>query len=237
MNGTVARLTISTLLRGWRGFTLAGLPVILLALTFMVRSVVGNTHSAHELLLSGLTLGTIVPLINLIVGTGAISTEIDDGSIVYLLMKPIRRGTIVATKLAVAIVVALVFAVIPVFAACVILTGAVGSITLAFTAAAAISCVVYCSLFVMLSVLSRQAVIIGLLYMLLWENLVGGLITGARVLSVQYWAMSIGSTIDSQVLKADVNVTAAAILACVVTLGGIWYAARRLGMLAVTADA
>ena len=45
----------------------------------------------------------MVPLIALIAGTGALGPEIDDGSIVYLLAKPLPRREIVFTKLAVAV--------------------------------------------------------------------------------------------------------------------------------------
>ena len=40
--------------------------------------------------LGGFALGTLVPLLGLIAGTGAIGPEIDDGSIVYLLAKPLQ---------------------------------------------------------------------------------------------------------------------------------------------------
>ena len=40
-------------------------------------------------------LGTLMPLIGLLAGTGSIAPEIDDGSIIYVLAKPIRRGTII----------------------------------------------------------------------------------------------------------------------------------------------
>ena len=41
-----------------------------------------------------------MPLLGLIAGTGAIGPEIDEGSIVYLLAKPLNRYSIVVTKLA-----------------------------------------------------------------------------------------------------------------------------------------
>ena len=52
-----------------------------------------------------------MPLLSLIAGTGSIGPEIDDGSIVYLLAKPLNRYSIVVTKLAVAIGVVIVFGV------------------------------------------------------------------------------------------------------------------------------
>ena len=68
-------------------------------------------------------------IIGVIAGTGAIGPEIDDGSIVYLLAKPLDRYSIVVTKLAVAIAVVVAFGVVPVAIAGVILTGELGTLT------------------------------------------------------------------------------------------------------------
>ncbi len=38
--------------------------------------------------------------------------------------------------------------------------------------------------------LSRNAVVIGLLYALIWESLVGTFVPGAQTLSVQQWALA-----------------------------------------------
>lgn len=237
MNGTIARLTRISLLRGWRGILLALLPVALLLLAFAVSTMARNGgEEVVDLVLGGLTMGTVVPLVALIVGTGAISTEIDDGSIVYLLTKPVPRWKIALTKIVIAIVTSLVFATIPTFLVGLIITGALGATTIAFTAASAIACVVYCSLFVMLGTLSRQAVIIGIMYILLWENLIAGLVSGTRVLSVHSWATSLVSEMGSTAVTADVNMIAAAVLAVVATIGGAWYAGRRLRSLTLAGE-
>ena len=44
-----------------------------------------------------------MPLVALLATSGLLAPEIDDGSIAYLLAKPISRHTIVASKLVVAI--------------------------------------------------------------------------------------------------------------------------------------
>jgi len=49
----------------------------------------------------------------LLISTGVIGAEIDDGSIVYMLAKPIPRRTIVFSKMVVAVGAAFVFAVLP----------------------------------------------------------------------------------------------------------------------------
>ncbi|CAM3194281.1 ABC transporter permease [Stackebrandtia soli] len=232
MNGTIAQLTLSTLLRKWRGILLALLPLTMLGLSAFLAAVVGEADVA-EGLLGGLNLTTVVPLVALIIGTGAISTEVDDGSIGYLLTKPVKRGLIISTKYIVAICAALVFAAVPTAIAAIILTGEFGAVATSYPIAAAIACAVYCALFLMVGVVSKQAVMIGLLYILLWEGLICGIVEGARVLSVKYWATSIASTTADTTLVASIGVTTAAILAVVTTLGAIWYAGHRLRSLTI----
>ncbi len=75
-----------------------------------------------------------MPLLSLIAGTGSIGPEIDDGSIVYLLAKPLSRYSIVVAKLAVALGIVVGFGVLPVAIAGVVMTGDVGTVTVAYTA-------------------------------------------------------------------------------------------------------
>ena len=49
--------------------------------------------------LDGLVVRTILPLVALVFGTAAIGSELEDGTAVYLLVKPIPRWLIVAAKL------------------------------------------------------------------------------------------------------------------------------------------
>ena len=234
---TIARLTLSSLLRGWRGILLALLPVATLLLSVAARSLVGgDTDGAVNGLLANLVMGTTLPLTLLIIGTGSISTEIDDGSIVYLLTKPVPRELIAVTKIGVAVGVSVLFGAVPVFLSALILTGSVEAVTMSFLLASLIACVVYCTLFVLLGVISRQAVMVGLLYILLWESLIAGLVPEVRVLSVRYWATSLVSRIAPDTIPADVNLVVAAVLAVLATVGGVYYAGRRLRSLTLAGE-
>ena len=62
----------------------------------LVRALAGQDDDITVGILGGFALATMVPLIGLIAGTGAIGPEIDDGSIVYLLAKPVSRPTIIS---------------------------------------------------------------------------------------------------------------------------------------------
>ena len=110
MNATVASLTSRSLLGRKRTLVLLLLPLALLALCTLARVLAGlDADIERELdaalapdLLGAFGIAILMPLLGLIAGTGSIGPEIDDGSIVYLLAKPLNRYSIVVTKLAVA---------------------------------------------------------------------------------------------------------------------------------------
>lgn len=237
MNGTIARLTFANLTRGWRGLLLTLLPLVFLFLALVTRLLAGINDQAINGLLDGLNLVTVVPLVTLIVGTGALSTEIDDGSIIYLLTKPINRRKIIATKLAVATAVAVTITAVPTLVAGILLTGTLGEVALAYTMAAVISCIVYAALFVMLSAASRHAVIIGLVYIMLWEGLIIGLVEGARVLSIQHWGTAISAQVFGDVMASSVNGIAAMVLAVIAFGATTWFAGSSLRSLTITSEA
>ncbi len=51
----------------------------------------------------GLGLAVVLPVIALIVGTGVLGSEIDDGTLAHILAKPLPRREIVISKLVVAV--------------------------------------------------------------------------------------------------------------------------------------
>ncbi|ONK12746.1 ABC-type transport system involved in multi-copper enzyme maturation, permease component [Streptomyces sp. MP131-18] len=237
-NHTVARLTYRALLGRRRALILCALPALLLVIAVAVRAFAGVDDRAATEILGGLALATLVPLIGVIAGTGAIAPEIDDGSIVYLLSKPLNRRTIVTTKLFVAIGVSLAFTVVPILIAGIILNGNSQQIATAFTVAAIVASVAYSAVFLLLGTLSRNAVVLGLIYAMVWEALFGNLVPGARVLSIQQWSLSLAERIaaDGADISSDVALPTAMILLVVATVLGTWYAGERLRSLKVAGD-
>jgi ABC-2 type transport system permease protein len=199
MNATVASLTSRSLLGRKRTLVLLLLPLALLALCTLARVLAGlDPDIRRELdgalapdLLGAFGIAILMPLLSLIAGTGSIGPEIDEGSIVYLLAKPLNRHSIIFTKLVIAIGVVIAFGVLPIAAAGVVLTSRFGTVTLAFTVGALAAGVAYCAVFLFLAVVTRNAVVIGLIYALIWESLVGGLVPGAQALSIQQWSLAI----------------------------------------------
>jgi ABC-2 type transport system permease protein len=242
MNATVARLTSRSLLGRRRALLLMLLPLVLLALSGLVRLLAdpGEAEEVVVLLLGGFGMGTLLPLLSLIAGTGSIGPEIDDGSIVYLLTKPLNRHSIVVTKFVVASAVVFVFGAVPTLLAGLVLTGSVGDLVVGYAVGAAAAGIAYCALFVLLAVVTRNAVVIGLLYALVWESLVGQFVPGAQALSVQQWALALterigGSSAERLGVESAVGDTGIVLLV-VVTIGAVWYAGRRLKVLRLTSD-
>ncbi|QBR92038.1 ABC transporter permease [Nocardioides euryhalodurans] len=249
MNRTVAQLTARSLLGRRRTLLLMLLPLALLGLCTLARILAGlDPGIAAELdgplapdLLTAFGIAIVMPLLGLIAGTGSIGPEIDEGSIVYLLAKPLNRYTIVLTKLVVAIGVVAAFGVLPVFAAGVVLTGEVGSVTVAYAAGAFVAGVAYAAVFLCLAVITRNAVVVGLIYALIWESLVGGLVPGAQTLSIQQWSLAVAKEVFGDGayrygIGAAVEFSTGLVALLVVTIGATAYAGRRLQTLRLHDD-
>ena len=240
MNAVVARLTAVSLLGRRRVLLLLLLPAVLLLLCGAVRLLAGSDTSVTVGLLGGFALATVVPLLGLIAGAGSIGPEIDDGSIVYLMSKPISRHSIVLSKLVVAAAVVIVVAAVPTLLAGLVLSGTKEGLAVAFGIGAAAAGVAYCAVFVLLAVVTRNAVVIGLVYVLIWESLVGNFVPGAQVLSVQQWALAItekvvGSTAGPLFgVASAVSFVSGVTLLTIVVVGCTWYAGVRLRKLRLT---
>ncbi len=238
---TVASLTRRSLLGRRRTVVLLLLPLALLGICTLARVLAGLDPSiARDLdrtlagdLLGAFGIAVLMPLLSLVAGTGAIGPEIDEGSIVYLLAKPLNRYSIVLTKLLVALGVIVVFGVLPVLVAGLVLTGGLGSVTVGFAVGAFAGGTAYAALFLLLAVLSKNAVVIGLIYALIWESLVGGLVPGAQTLSVQQWSLAVVEEVlgDGAVragVESAVSPTTGITLLVVVTVAATAYAGRKL---------
>ncbi|KUN24373.1 hypothetical protein AQJ23_22700 [Streptomyces antibioticus] len=234
---TVARLTYRALLGRRRALILGALPLLLIAISVIVRALVGADDQTASDLLGGLALATMVPIIGVIAGTGAIGPEIDDGSVVYLLSKPIKRPTIIFTKLIVAVAVTMVFSALPTLVAGLILNGNGQQIAVAYTVAALVSSIAYAALFLLLGTVSRHAVVFGLVYALVWEALFGSLVSGARTLSVQQWSLAVAHKVaGGDLVTSDVGIVTATVLLVVVTVLATWYAGQKLRTLTLAGE-
>ncbi|WP_020393105.1 ABC transporter permease [Kribbella catacumbae] len=229
MNVTIARLTMATLFGHRRGLLLFILPGVLLALCVLLALTVDDTADFSTALLQMFGLAVIVPLVSLIAATGALASELDDGSIVYLLSKPIKRSTIILTKALVAIAVIFVLGVVPMVLAGLILDVGDPQTAVAFGIGSLAAGIAYTGIFIALSVISGNAVTIGLIYALLWEGVMGQYVDGAKALSIQQWSLAVIQKLtDDPNVESAVKLPIACILLLAVVLIGLTLAVARL---------
>jgi len=202
---------------------LAGGPVLL---GLLIR--LGGTRTqALVPSLEGVIVSSVLPLLALVFGTAALGSELDDGTAVHILTKPIPRWTIVVPK----IIVAGTLTAVLIFCSTVltgVLIGGTGSrqlgITFAFALAVLIGSFVYTTIFVALSAATSRGLVIGLAYSLLWEGLLSSALKGTQLFSVREYIRGItevlapAGAIDSVVggqgfLLAIVAIVVVAVLA------------------------
>ncbi len=234
---TVGRLGLRSVFGRRRGFLLYLLPVVLVGLSVLVRALVGHDDRAGTDTLYGLGLVVVVPLVALIATSGLFAPEIDDGSSADLRAKPVSRHLIVASKLLVAVACVLVFAAVPMLAAALVMVSDDPGLAVAYAVGSLVGGAAYCSLFALLSIRTRHAVVIGLVYLLVWEGLLGGLLDGVRWLSVTRWSGRIVEQLsDASGLAVDLSIGYAVVACAFVVVGGAWVAGWWLRAFNLTGD-
>ena len=236
ISATIVRLGVRSIFGRWRGVLLIVLPVVLVGISLLVRLLVGEDASSAKDTLFGLGLVVIVPLVALLAISGLLAPEIDDGSISYLLAKPISRHTIVASKLVVALACVLVFGALPMFVSGLVLLAESPSFAVGFGLASLVGGTAYCAIFALLSVTTRHAVVIGLIYLLVWEGLLGGLLDGIRWLSITRWSAEIIDQIADLKLVEHLPLAYALIALVAVVAGGTWLTGSQLRSFNLTGD-
>ena len=235
-NPTVAGLTIRATLGRRRALLFAIPAVILIALTLVLRASRPAGAPWPDRVLGDFGFSVLLPLTALIIGTGVLGAEIDDGSAIHLLATPVRRSAVVITKWAVAAVLTMLFAAVPELIAGLLAPNS-GKLALALFVGAVVGSVIYAAVFVMASVLTTRAIALGLLYVLIWEGLLGNLVGGARILSVAHYSLGVANAIyPDQNLNAGLSLSTSLILGVVVTVGALILATRRLSAFAIKGE-
>ncbi|HVH12359.1 MAG TPA: ABC transporter permease subunit [Longimicrobium sp.] len=232
---TLARLAFRQLTASRRSLwavLLAALPV-LIALP-MGADASGAADAAGDFwgLYQMLIVAVLLPIVALVVGTGVFGAEVEDGTLTYVLGKPVARWRMVLTRIVVAgTATAVVLAPATYFSGWIALRAypPQGGMLGACTAAVVIGGFLYCALFVALSLSTRRALMAGLGYVVLWEGLLSSGFGGSRALSVRQYTLAFaeGMSTDSTV-SAQLEPGTAAVLATVVAVLAAVYAIRRL---------
>jgi ABC-2 type transport system permease protein len=235
MNLTIAGLTARALLGRRRILLLLPMPLVLIGLTLIGMTTGAPASRWAPIVLGDLGMGVILPLTALIVGSSVLGLEIEDGTITHLLAKPLPRREIIVAKLVVAWLVTTAATAVPLAIA-----GAMAdswALAIGLGLGAAVGALAYSAFFLALSLMSRRPVAVGLVYIMLWENLLVKFVAGARVLSIQQYSVSLADGLSgTSLLTANLTPITSAILAAVFIALGTALATSRLRSFALTGE-
>jgi ABC-2 type transport system permease protein len=234
MNAALFTLTLRQIAGQRRSLLLFLLAFVPVALAIIYR--LGEHADQHEEVpsfLASFVITAILPLACLILGTSALGSEIEDGTAVYILAKPVPRRETVGAKFAASALVAAAF-VVPATA----VSGLIGlhgvseeGIVTGFAIATLVGVFAYTAVFILLSVATSRALLFGIAYVFIWEGLITQLFSGTRYLSIREYCLGIAdliATVRKQDFEADLGGVEGLILATVVAAIALVLAVRRL---------
>ncbi len=184
--GLVARLTLSRA----RIAGLAAVAVIGVVAAALTTS--SGTPLPTDLVsrIDGFVLRLFVPVTALLFATAALGDMVDDGSLVYLWMRPVKRG-VTALAATVAPFLTALAIVAPTTVAYAVASGADASQAGIALAAAVVALVAYVPLFVAVGLRLRRALLWGLAYVLIWEAAVAPNSDALARLAVRTYSRSV----------------------------------------------
>ncbi|MBG6100565.1 ABC transporter permease subunit [Micromonospora vinacea] len=232
---TITWITARGLFGRRRFLLLLPLPLVLLGLAVLCRSLGVDPGEWGPPVLVGLGLAVVLPVVALIIGTGVLGAEIDDGTVVHILTKPLPRWQIVLPKLLVAAGVTAVTVAVPLYVAGVLADSV--RLGLALAVAAALGALAYSALFLALSLVTRRPVLLGLVYVLIWEGLLGNFVSGTKVLSIQQYVIALADRLaPTGLLETSVSVPVASVMTALVSVGFTVLAIDRLRSFSVAGE-
>lgn len=237
MNTAILRLGVRSLTGRSRVVLMLAFPVLLLLLGLLLRSVGGANFGSVDAanLLKVFGVGVVVPIVTLIATTTLISSELDDGSIIYLLSKPVSRLSIVASKAVVILATVVLCAALPIGLTALIMVGTADRVALAALVAALVSAVSYAGIFIVLATVLKRSVIGALVYWLVWESTLSSLIGPIKWLSARAWGSSIVDHVATLTSQPTGVPSWYAVLGMVLTVVvGVLLAGRRLSTMTLS---
>lgn len=150
-----------------------------------------------------LIISVLMPVAALVFGTVSFGGEVEDGTLVYVLGKPVARWKIVLVKYFMALVVTIAV----VSAAELLAWQSLRNAELparflwGFVAATAVGAAIYCAAFTFLGLVTRRGLLYGLLYVIFFENVLARNFDGVNQLSARQFSVSIAQWASDGIVK------------------------------------
>ncbi|MGI9627896.1 MAG: ABC transporter permease [Longimicrobiales bacterium] len=225
-------LTVRQLTGKWRLLIMTPLAMVPVVFTaFIVRlSPTPFVGEFEIIVISTMLVGTIAPLIVVSIASVGFSNEIEDRTLANLTLSPIPRWKIVVPKLAGAIAVAAPFILASALATSFLAYNRDATAVVAVTLSVFVGLAAYSSVFVWLGLVTKQAIGVGLLFIVLWEGFFSGYVSGIRLVSIRFYTVAMIHGLDPRRFVADRHVPLEpAIWVLVGTVGlFLWLSVQRL---------
>lgn len=227
---TVAWLTMRQLFTRKRLVTSALFAVSPLAIALFFKATARNGDATGlqflRELYSGIVAFVLLPLAAVVFGTAAFGGEIDDGTIVYLLVKALPRWQLILSKYVVAVLATFLMMVVAVLLPWLALGAPSDSLPLleAFIAGIALGAVLYNALFVTLGLTSKRALVLGLLYVVVIEITLSPNIAGLKSFSVREFVMTVVGQLAAavpRVVPGAVSTRTVWTMGAIILVGGL----------------
>ena len=194
---TIVWLTWRQLFARRRAWLAASIAIFPFLLTFLYRLSSEDNEGDRIMFMMGmhreLLLGVLLPLAALIFGTTAFGGEVEEGTLVYLLVKPARRWKMVVLKYLVALAVTIVVVGVAVLLPWWALRNEElpAAFLRGFLVATVVGAAIYCAIFTLLGLITRRGLLFGLLYVIFIEQVLSRNFDGVASLSARELSMAV----------------------------------------------
>jgi ABC-2 type transport system permease protein len=188
----------------------------------------GDPLEAGVQMISNLGFAVLVPVVALVFAGASLGDVREDGTLVYLWLRPMDRWPVVVGAWSASVTVSLPLTIVPLGVASV-LAGGGASLLGATVLAAVVGVVAYSALFVLLGLVVRNPIVWGLGYVLVWEGVVAAFGSFAAKLAVRGYTRSVLTSVtDVELDLGDLGLAAGVTVPVVVSVLALLLAARRL---------
>ena len=179
-------------------------------------------------------LSILIPIVALIFASASLGDTREDGTLVYLWLRPISRTSVSTGAWAASITITLPLTVIPMTISAILLNAG-NSVVTATIITSILAVIAYSGLFVTLGLIVKNPVLWGLAYIFIWEAIVASFAKPAAALAVSGYSRAIitGRTNVEFDYLFDPSQNVSILMLIIITVSGIALSSARLNRLEV----
>jgi ABC-2 type transport system permease protein len=210
------------------GLFAVGAAVALVAMAVGLSDEIDEPLEAAVGVIAGLGFVVVVPVVSLVFASAALGDAREDGTLVYLWLRPIDRWPVVVGAWLAAVTVSLPVTIAPLAAGAALTDGGSDLVT-ATVIASAVGVVAYSALFLWFGLLVKNSIVWGLGFVFIWEGLIATFARAANNLTIARYTR----TVITAITEVDIDLGGSSlavgvIVPLVVTAVSLAFASLRL---------